>query len=212
MTKPDDQGSIADRLLDREAKTMKADFARKHAELLKNSKLFQTTVATLRNRGWTTHATLWNLCLYLNTAAHDLSILVEDLAFERDNWRRRLVARNLAVLAYESTEDMQALLGKTFRESLEKLGVLSRFETRLRDARKPLDAFWKEHQASLKQVRVTSVAHREHDGLAMLNTVESIDIDDSLSIGLALGKILNDLGAVLQAIINETSSIVPPEL
>ena len=212
MSEDNEQGSIADHLFDRKAKAMKADFKRKHAEILKTSKLFQTTVVTLRDRGWATHATLWNTCLYLNMAALDLSILVEELAFERDNWRRRLVARNLAVLAYEATEDMQALLGKTFREALDKLGVLSRFETRLRDARKPLDAFWKEHQTSLKQVRVTAAAHREHDGIAMLNTVENINIDDSLSTGLTLGKILNDLGAGLQTIINKTSSIVPPEL
>lgn len=107
---------------------------------------------------------------------------------------------------------MQSLLGKTFREALEKLGVLPQFESRLQDARKPLDLFWKEHQASLKQVRVTSAAHRDHDGIAMLKAVESINIDDSLSIGLALGQILNDLGTVLQAIINATSSIVPPEV
>lgn len=207
-----EQGSIADPLFDREAKAMKTDFSRKHADLLRTSKLFQTTVATLRERKWTAHATLWNACLYLNMAAHDLSVLVEDLTFERDNWSRSFVARNLAVLAYESTEDMQALLGKKFREALEKLEVLSRFDTELRDARKPLDAFWKEHQASLKHVRNTAAAHREHDGIAMFNTVENINIDETLSIGFALGNILNDLGAVLQSITNETSQIAPPEL
>lgn len=212
MRQEKEQGSIADHLLDRKTKQMKATFAQKHAELLATSEFLNSTVEELRARGWATHAMLWNTCLYLNMAAHDLSVLVEDLAFERDNWRRRLLARNLAVLAYESTEDIQFLLGKTFREALEKLGVLSQFELRLRDTRKPLDLFWKEHQASLKQVRVTSAAHRDHDGVAMLNTVKSISIDDSLSIGLALGQIFNDLGAVLQTVITETSSIVPPEL
>lgn len=197
---------------DRERKAIKADFARKYAELHATSQLFKTTVETLRSRGWDTHATLWNTCIYLNLAAHDLSVLVEDLALESDDWRRRLVARNLAVVAYESTEDMQELLGKTFGGALHKLGVLPHFKSKLKDARKPLDLFWQEHQASLKQVRVTASAHRDHDGVAMLNTVESISIDDSLSIGLSLGKIQNELGVVLQSIIAETSKIVPPEM
>lgn len=99
MKQDKEEGSIADHLLDREAKQMKANFVQKYAKVLTTSKLFKTTVEELRVRGWVTHAKLWNTCLYLNMAAHDLSILVEDLAFERDSWRRRLVARNLAVFS-----------------------------------------------------------------------------------------------------------------
>ncbi len=203
---------MADHLVDREAAQLRVTFKQKHEKLIAATKLFKDTIERLRTQGYTTHATLWNACLYLNMAAHDLSILVEDLALERDYWRRRFNARHLALLAYETTEDLQTLLGKSFRDALNKLGVLSQFEQNLRDARKPLDGFWRQHQAALKQVRTTAAAHRDQDGMAVLNTIENINIDDSLGIGLSLGKILDDLGAVLQTIVVQTSKIAPPEL
>ncbi len=59
--------------------------------------------------------------------------------------------------------------------------------------------------------RTTAAAHLDQDGLAILATIEGIVIDDSLSIGLSLGNILDNLGAVLQRIIVQTSKIAPPE-
>jgi hypothetical protein len=38
-----------------------------------------------------------------------------------------------------------SLLGKTIRAALSSLGLLTRFEPELNNARRPLDDFWKRH-------------------------------------------------------------------
>jgi hypothetical protein len=69
--------------------------------------------------------------IYLNIAAHDLSILVMQLHFEKDAWTRRQTARHAVLTIYEVTEDMTQLLGKKIREPLETLGLLTRFDSDL---------------------------------------------------------------------------------
>jgi hypothetical protein len=96
------------------------------------------------------HAQLWNVGIYINIAAHDLSVLVMQLHFERDLWTRKQIARHVALAIYEITEDMTQLLGKKIRDPLETLGLLSKFDSELRRVREPLDKFWKQHQGKLK--------------------------------------------------------------
>ncbi len=84
-------------------------------------------------------------------------------------------------------------------------------ETQLRDARRPLDLFWKQHQADLQHVRTVAAGHRDHDGLAILRVTENINIDTSLVVSSSLGQILDDIAAVLQAIVVQTASLAPPE-
>src|SRR5207249_4983942 len=99
--------------------------------------------AFCKHRGWDTHAQLWSIGTYINIAAHDLSVLVRQLYFERDSWTRRQIARHVILTIYEVIEDMTQLLGKRTREPLDALGLLSQFDADLRRVRQPLDRFWK---------------------------------------------------------------------
>jgi len=112
---------------------------------------------------------------------------------------------------YEVTEDMTQLLGKKIREPLSTLGLLTMFDADLRASRQPLDRFWKQHQEKLSDVRCTSGAHRDLDGLSLLKSIESVDILEIANLGLEIGGILNDIGGVVQLILNESSQVRPPE-
>jgi hypothetical protein len=202
-------GSVADRELDRERKSIQADFAKKHEELRKTSELMKATIKHCRLNNFNSHAAVWNVALHVNLVAHDLSVLVEDLAFERDNWKRRLAARHVALVCYEAAEDMQELTAKTLRSALDHIGVLAEFEATLNEARKPLISFWNEHKPELKAIRIKSAAHRDLDAVEVMETVENIDIDVIFGIGFSLGKILIALGEAMKPILDKTTSVNP---
>jgi hypothetical protein len=201
-----------DRLIDQKRPDLEQTFAQKHRQLIATTEAFRQTLKACKNRGWDTHAQLWNVGIYVNIAAHDLSVLVMQLHFERDAWARRQVARHVVLTIYEVIEDMTQLLGKRIREPLEVLGLLSKFDADLRKVRQPLDRFWKQHQGKLSDVRCMSAAHRDLDGLSLLETIETINILEVSDLGLEVGRILNDIGGVLQPIIKECSMIPPPEM
>jgi hypothetical protein len=114
-----------DRLVEQKRPELERTFAQKHDELVAATELFSQTLKTLKSRGWDTHAELWNTGIYLNIAAHDLSVLVMQLHFERDAWTRRQIARHVVLTIYEVTEDMTQLLGKRIRQPLETLGLFA---------------------------------------------------------------------------------------
>lgn len=171
------QTAAIDSLFDQEHDELERTFAEKHQQLLATTTVLKETLTELYGRGWNTHAQLWNVCLHINLAAHDLSVMVWQLFAERDIWARKLAARHVALLVFEITEDFTQLLGGPFREALHMLGTLKRFEPDLRSARKPLDSFRQVRSSELNRVRNIAAAHRDHDGLRLLNTIESIDIE-----------------------------------
>jgi len=199
-----------DRQLDRERQALEEIFTAKHRRLLATTALLKGTLLALQARGWSTHAKLWNIGIHINLAAHDLSILVWKLCTEREIWARKLVARQVALMSYETTEDLAGLLGKEIRETLSALGVLDRYDAKLRAVRKPLDVFRKEHSKQLNSIRNLAAAHRGQEGLRMLTTIDEIDVEEILSLGLKLGGIINDIGPVLQEIFQETSELPEP--
>lgn len=201
-----------DTQLDQQSATLGRDFADKHRRLLATTASLRETLLELRERGWSTHAGLWNIGLHINLAAHDLSVLVWQLCTGRDIWARKLAARHVALMAFEITDDLTQLLGGSIREALTTLGVLPRHEHDLRSARAPLDAFRQAHARQLSSIRNLAAAHRDADGLQLLSIIESLDIQETISLGLKLGQIVNRIGQMLQSVLTDTSGIAPPEL
>jgi hypothetical protein len=114
----------------------------------------------LRARGWDTHERLWNIGIYLNMTAHDLSATIWGLCQERDPWARKLEARHLALIVYEFTDDLRHMLGGQIRQALRTLGVFDIYDAELRSARKPLDDFHAKHAADLNRIRI--IASERH--------------------------------------------------
>jgi len=201
-----------DGLVDQHRAELERTFARKHKELIAATEVFKQTLKVCRSRGWDTHAQLWNIGIYMNIAAHDLSILVMQLHFDRETWTRRQIARHVVLTIHEITEDMTQLLGKRIREPLETLGLLSKFDADLRRVRQPLDRFWKKHQAKLSVVRCMSAAHRDLDGLNLLESIESINMLEIAELGMEVGRILNEIGKVVQSLVEAGATVMPPEM
>jgi hypothetical protein len=201
-----------DRLFDQQRPTLEQTFTHKHDQLRQTTSVFAQSLQNFRAQGWHTHAQLWNIALYINIAAHDLSVLVWHLCCERDVWARKLIARHVMLLLYETAEDVPQLLGKRFRESLVTLGVLNTFTEHLSPVQGAVNTFWRTHAQRLKNVRIAAAAHRDQDGLALFQAIEAVDVAEARDRGLEFGKILNALGPVLQHILTATEAIKAPEI
>ncbi|MFN8453339.1 MAG: hypothetical protein U0401_01490 [Anaerolineae bacterium] len=201
-----------DVLYDKERDTLTTQFAEKHKKMLAMSRFFFEAIKRYRQQGWYTHAEIWNIAFFLNIAAHDTSILVLQLANEREPWDRKLAARHVALAVYETAEDLAQLLGKPIRDAVQRLGLLNELDRELRQTRQPLDIYWQTYTPILKAIRLTSVAHREHDGITQFEVIDKIDVDQILELGLKFGDIQNQLGARLQALLNRTAKVRPPEM
>jgi hypothetical protein len=64
----------------------------------------------------------------------------------------------------------------------------------------------------LGDVRCMSAALRELDGLSLLESIEAINILEIAELGLEVGRILIDVGMVLQSAISECSKVTHPEM
>src|SRR5215210_1881270 len=98
-----------DRLVDQNREGFEQTFTQKHKQLVATTEVFKQTLESCKKQGWNIHAELWNVGIYINVAAHDLSVLVQQLHFERDTWVRRQIARHVALTIYEVAEDMTQL-------------------------------------------------------------------------------------------------------
>jgi len=130
-----------DTLFEKERDKFDELFGKKHKTMSDTSRVFYDSISGFRRRGWDTHAEVWNVAFFLNMAAHDVWVLVAQLASEHEPWTRKLAARHLALAALETVEDMTHLLGKPIRDPLEKLGLLNILDQQLRQARQPLDSY-----------------------------------------------------------------------
>lgn len=113
---------------------------------------FQKNILILSCRGWTTHEQLWNAGLYINVVSHDLSIVVHDIIRERDDWKRKYLARALALILYEIAKDIPDVLGKNFQAAMKTLSVPKDMKEKLNSEKKKFSKFWDEHRELLKEI------------------------------------------------------------
>ena len=72
-------------------------------------------------KGMPHYRNIYNVGLYVLVLEHDFAVLKHDALFSIWDWRKKYVARQLAVLLYEASNDLPNLLGKEFRGSLKTL-------------------------------------------------------------------------------------------
>jgi hypothetical protein len=67
------------------------------------------------SNGETDKMKIFNVSLFTLAIEYDISALKFMILFQMDQWNKQLLSRQLAVILYESTEDLLELLGKDLR-------------------------------------------------------------------------------------------------
>lgn len=129
----------------------------------------------LEKGGRTYGAEIVNALLFCLVVSRDLACLGEDLLQPKSEWHGNLYARLLALTLVEYTEDLSAMLGRSFRESALALDDAPNAEERLNNLLLKLHCFRREEDKFLRGIRNNTVGHREHDARAQADWISRLD-------------------------------------
>ena len=165
-------------------------------------------------------AGLYNASQFCMICELDLSILHFDLYMANTPWRKKLYARLLAMTLVECVEDITQLLGKEFRQNLDKAITKNDYKQKLNPIVKALTEFKKKHERNFRDIRNIAVAHRDQNAERQLVTINKIDpkMLGNLSLefmGLLLPfttmmtEFMNDMSAELKRVSKVINSAFP---
>lgn len=118
------------------------------------------------------HQGIYNVGLFIALLEQDISAFSESILFARTAWHRQFHGRNLAVLLYEASEDLPALLGRDYRAWLANLTRDASWIDSLNKIGRKLSIFRKSHTSFLEEIRNHIGAHREHNAILQLQIME----------------------------------------
>lgn len=136
---------------------------------------------------------IYNVGLYLLLFEYDFSILKNDALFSIRDWKKNFVARQIAVLLYETAHDLPELLGKDFRISLETLPLSDSDWETLNKSTKQINKFKNEHRELLNKLRNFVGAHRDKDAVKQLEIIEQADLFKLMELAGQFYSAINEL-------------------
>lgn len=144
----------------------------------------------------------YNLGLYILLLELDWAEMNWDMIHASNDWRRKYVARQMAVLLYEASEDLTQLLGQNYRDTLKSLGIGSELLQELGQISRQLNRFKESNQVFLKRIRTFVGAHRDHDAAAQLDILDSLE-------PLKVYSLAGDFYAPLRALVDLQVRLIP---
>lgn len=117
---------------------------------------------------------LHNVSLFVLLVDQDLHWLTSEMIHAVGDEHRKFIARQMAALLYEATEDLPALLGGDYRSALRAIGVDQEFFPTLNAISKQFNAFKQKHASELQEIRNLVGAHRDHNAIAQMTLIEEL--------------------------------------
>lgn len=130
-------------------------------------------------------------------------------AFAETEWEKRLFARQVSLLIYESIDDILSLLGKEFKIISSDYSGNGNFVNQLNEIRNKLNTFKAAHYEKVKAHRNNSIAHRDKDTNKQLEHIYSISWIESVNMSSEFDSIINELGRFLETIMRNGISDGP---
>ena len=125
------------------------------------------------------YARFYNISLFILIMEHDMSVLIQQsVRANTREWERKYIARQIAVLLYEMSEDIPQILGKEFRESLKTFPLWDEAEKERGQISKNLNQFKVSHGKMLGEFRNFATAHRDHDAAKQMAIIDNLDSDN----------------------------------
>ncbi len=125
---------------------------------------------------------IYNVGLYVLLLEYDIAMLKNDALFAIRPWKKHFVARQLASLLYEASQDMPELLGKEFRVSLKTLPLSDEDWENFKKITKRFNEFKIQNRVILNEIRNFVSAHRDKSATNQFRVLEKIDLLSVLNI------------------------------
>ncbi len=123
-------------------------------------------------------AQFYNVVLFILVMEYDMSVLSQYYvkAYTR-YWEKKFIARQMAIILYEASEDIPQLLGRNFRASLKTVPLWNEAEKELTEISKELNRFKGSHSEMLKELRNFVTAHRDHNAVRQMDIIDNLNPD-----------------------------------
>ena len=190
------------KLIDKQKQDLNNKFIKSFKEQESVLKVFVESINHCDCNNFNDDKTIWNAAGYINLISLDLKHFARDLAFADDEWGKRIYARMISMLIYESINDLLDLLGKDFRIIIKKLSKEDELMIELNSLSKTLNNYKSLYINRLKEIRNIATAHRDNNLLEQYKIITSISWTEFIEIGSLYDNILNDLGRFMQKTIN----------
>jgi len=120
----------------------------------------------------------YNISLFILIMEYDMSVLSQYYirAYARE-WERKFIARQMAVLLYEMSEDIPQLLGKDYRASLRAIPLWDKAEEELNQISKEINQYKQSHRKMLEELRNFVTAHRDRDAAKQMEIIDNLNSD-----------------------------------
>lgn len=138
--------------------------------------VFKSEYEKAEKYGHKDHMKVFNIGLYVLLIENDVSSMKFLIFNEIDEWPKKLVARKLVILLYESSKDLSTLLNKDLRNILNNLPEKKELTEELNEISTEINNFRKEHGQWLSEIRNNCSAHRDNTAIRQLNSIDDIDI------------------------------------
>lgn len=170
------------------ARTRKRDIARIRALRSVQQTLQSAVLLKAKNV-----QTVFNVALYLLQLDQDLAFFTKDMVWAIGDRRRAFLAKYEALLLYEAAEDLPHLLGKKFRDAIGALALHEEQVQKIASISSDLNKFWIKNRKFLGGIRNAVAAHRDHDALRYVNSIEAIEPLEVMTCAAELSTLLNSL-------------------
>jgi hypothetical protein len=117
---------------------------------------------------------VFNVALYLLLIDQDLAYFSNDIVCAIGDRRRAFVAKHEALLLHEAAEDIPQLLGRSFRNAIDALGVPPDQIRTINAVSSQLSKYWQQQRVFLSEIRNALAAHREHDALRYAEELDNL--------------------------------------
>ena len=196
-----------EKLTDKNKASMLSDYEKNYEKQEQNLDLIINSIKYAESKNLQDIKLIWNIAGYINIISYDLKIIARDLTFSRNDWQKRVYARQASLIIYEATDDLFKLLGKDFIELTKNRLDISEFQDDLKDVRKNLNIFKETYSKKLETIRNVATAHRDKDVLKQIETIRQINWSESLQMITKFDVIINNLAKVIMQAINKGLNI-----
>lgn len=155
---------------------------------------------------WKTQEYIWNFSGFINLISMDIKTLQIGLYFSENQWQKRYYARYSYSLIYECINDILEFIGKGLNNILNTTYYESFNNSTLKDLRKKINLFKKEHIKTAQEIRNSTLAHKDHDVLSQIHIITNINWNKTIQMTNQFESIINDIGSYLSILIKAGNS------
>jgi hypothetical protein len=143
---------------------------------------------------------LFNVCIIGSISSSDMILLTHQIALTNQKLEKLLSARMLAMIVIEYLNDINDLLGRKLVQETTSNNFLE-FIPKLREINSQFANIRKKHQTELSTIRNNIAAHKNKNGLSLLNQIYKLEPQGIL-------EMANETIIVNDGLTKETTKII----